>query len=150
MGMMDTSDLVPVVSSVANLATNCTDNTSAPLSVSEAQQLMESFEQRSPVFAMQGLAALTCSAWKIASDPAPVIAFIPGVPLLVIGGEHDSLTPLEWAQEISATIPGSSLLVSGHYGHGATLFGSNCVYQYLRNYLNNLRLVPEDARCAAP
>ncbi|MET0411514.1 MAG: hypothetical protein ABW217_09460 [Polyangiaceae bacterium] len=48
MGMMDTPAQEPGVNGVngvANLATSCADNTAAPLSVSEAQQLMATFER---------------------------------------------------------------------------------------------------------
>jgi len=150
MGMMDASELVPSVNNVANLATNCTDNTAAALDVSEAEQLMDTYEQRSPDFATQGLTALTCSAWNITTDPAPAIAFTPRVPLLVIGGTRDNLTPLEWARDLTGAMPGASLLVSEHYGHGATLWGGLCIFRHLRSYFENLTLPPADARCPAP
>jgi pimeloyl-ACP methyl ester carboxylesterase len=150
MGTMDASDLVPAVNAVANLSTNCTDNRAAPLGVSEAQELMDSFAQRSTDFATQGLAALTCSGWNVTSDPAPETAFTPRVPPLVIGGVADSLTPLQWARDNAAAIPGASLLVSEHYGHGAIVFGGPCLGPHLRRYFENLTPVPADTICPAP
>jgi pimeloyl-ACP methyl ester carboxylesterase len=146
----DSGDRADAVSAAANLATSCSDNTAAPLSVSEAEALMDSFEQRSPDFATQGVGALNCSGWKVESDPAPEIAFTPRVPLLVIGGTQDSLTPLQWAQDIAAAMPGSSLLVSEHYGHGAIGYGGPCILPYLHEYMENLTPVPVGTRCAGP
>lgn len=146
----DSGDRADAVSAAANLATSCSDNTAAPLSVSEAEALIDSFEQRSPDFATQVVGALNCSAWKVESDPAPAIAFTPRVPLLVIGGTQDSLTPLQWAEDIAAAMPGSSLLVSEHYGHGAIAYGGPCIVPYLREYMENLTPVPADTRCAGP
>jgi pimeloyl-ACP methyl ester carboxylesterase len=145
-----TSELVPQVNIVTNLATNCADNSAAPLGVAEAEQLMATFAERSPQFASQGLAAINCSGWQLEPDPTPEIAFVPRVPPLVIGGTQDSLTPLPWARDIAAAISGSSLLVSEHYGHAATAWGGQCVFGFVRRYFEALEPAAADARCPAP
>lgn len=149
MPVMASVNLTSSFNAIANFSTNCADNIVLPPTLSEAESLLESFQQRSPQFAEQGIAAVTCSGWQVQPDPVPVLdAF--RVPPLVLGGLEDSLTPLSWAQATAQTIPGASLLLSEHYGHGATLYGSRCVYDYVRTYLDTLEPVPAGARCAAP
>jgi pimeloyl-ACP methyl ester carboxylesterase len=135
---------------VANMTTHCADNAVAALTEAEGAALMASFEQRSELFANRGLAALTCSGWDNLPDPVARLEFTPRIPLLVIGGVEDTLTPLPWAEESALTIAGSSLLVSEHYGHGAILFGGACTFQYLKAYFEDLDPVPAGTRCAGP
>jgi pimeloyl-ACP methyl ester carboxylesterase len=156
--VMTTGDM-PVMASVnalanlngfANLSTNCADSAVAPPTTAEAEAILSSFQERAPQFADSAIAAFACSGWEVQSDPAPPLAFTPRVPPFVIGGTADSLTPLQWARDTSAALVGSSLLLSEHYGHGALLYGSECVFDFIKAYLDDLTLAPEGARCAAP
>jgi pimeloyl-ACP methyl ester carboxylesterase len=141
---------VPIsINTLANFNTNCADSVPPPPTVSEAEALMDTFAMRSPEFASQGIGAVTCSGWQVQPDPAPALDFTPRVPPLVIGGVEDSLTPIEWAQETAMTIPGAALLLSEHYGHGALLYGSQCVRSYIFKYLSDGTLPEAGARCAA-
>jgi pimeloyl-ACP methyl ester carboxylesterase len=135
---------------IANLSTNCADSTVPPPSVSEAEALVASFRERAPQFVNQAIPGFVCGGWEVQPDPAPALAFTPRVPPLVIGGAADNLTPLQWARDTVADLPGASLLLSEHYGHGALLYGSQCVIDFLKQYLDDLTPVPEGARCAAP
>jgi len=137
------------INTLANFNTNCADSVPPPLTVSEAQALMDSFQMRSPEFASQGIGAVTCSGWQVQHDPSPALAFTPRVPPLVVGGLEDNLTAIEWAQETAMTIPGAALLLSEHYGHGALLYGSQCVRDYIHEYLNDGTLPESGERCAA-
>jgi pimeloyl-ACP methyl ester carboxylesterase len=158
-GQVMTAGDMPVMASVnalagingfANLSTNCADSTVPPPDTSEAEALLSSFRERAPQFADSAIAGFTCGGWEVQPDPAPALAFTPRVPPLVIGGTADSLTPLRWARDTVASLPGSGLLLSEHYGHGAVLYGSKCVFDFIKAYLDDLTLVPEGARCAAP
>lgn len=152
MAMQDmpaTADVPLSINTLANFNTNCADSVPEPLTVSEAQALMASFSMRSPEFASQGIGAVTCSGWQVQHDPTPALDFTPRIPPLVIGGLEDSLTPIEWAQETAMTIPGSALVLSEHYGHGALLYGSQCVLSYIHDYLYDATLPETGARCAA-
>jgi len=144
------ADVPLSINTLANFNTNCADSVPQPLTISEAEALMESFELRSPEFASQGIGAVTCSGWQVRHDPTPALEFTPRVPLLVLGGVEDNLTPIEWAQETAMTIPGSGLVLSEHYGHGALLYGSQCVLGYIHDYLNDGSMPEAGARCAAP
>jgi pimeloyl-ACP methyl ester carboxylesterase len=149
MPMMAPVDVLSGINALANFSTNCADSAVAPLTASEAEALLESFRQRSPLFADQGIAAVTCSGWQVMPDPVPALTAL-RVPPLVIGGLQDSLTPFVWPEQTVAAIPGSRLLRSEHYGHGATLSGSSCVFNYIKQYLDTLEPVAAGARCAAP
>ncbi|MEY2935664.1 MAG: hypothetical protein RL033_6413 [Pseudomonadota bacterium] len=133
-----------------NLSTTCADNAVPSPTLEEAEALVASFRERAPEFLSQVIPALVCSGWEVEPDPVPALDFTPRVPLLVIAGTADSLTPLQWAEETKALLPSSSLLLSEHYGHGATVNGSACVFDHVRAYLNDLTPVPEGTTCAAP
>jgi pimeloyl-ACP methyl ester carboxylesterase len=153
--LMATEDMpvmaqVPIsINTLANFNTNCADSVAQPLTESEAEALMDSFAMRSSEFASQGIGAITCSGWQVQRDPAPALDFTPRMPPLVIGGVEDSLTPIEWAQETAMTIPGAVLLLSEHYGHGALVYGSQCVRSAIFKYLSDGTLPEAGARCAA-
>jgi pimeloyl-ACP methyl ester carboxylesterase len=134
----------------ANFSTNCADSTVPAPTGEAAEALVASFRERAPEFPSQVLPALTCSGWQVRPDPVPPLGFTPRVPPLVIGGAADSLTPLQWAYDTVAVIPGASLLLSEHYGHGALLYGGACVFDHVRRYLEELTPVPEGATCATP
>jgi pimeloyl-ACP methyl ester carboxylesterase len=149
-GMPSAEELVPDVGVAANITINCSDNTRARLSATEADAIMARFESLSPSFAILGLAALSCSTWPVANDPVPAEPFTPRVPPLVIGGTQDILTPYAWAEELSLELGGANLLQSQHYGHGAIAFGSLCVVERLQDYVENPRPLPAGLSCPAP
>jgi pimeloyl-ACP methyl ester carboxylesterase len=133
----------------ANLSTTCADNAVPSPTLEEAEALVASFRERAPEFLSQVIPALVCSGWEVEPDPVPALDLTPRVPLLMIAGTADSLTPLHWAEETKALLPSTSLLLSEHYGHGAIINGSACVFDHMRAYLNDLTPVPEGTTCAA-
>ncbi len=149
-GMAAAAEVVPTLNTGANLTTNCADDASAPLTPAAADELFSSYIRRSPQFALGGLSALTCSGWQVPRDPLPRLEFEPRVPPLVIGGTRDILTPYELAQDTVSVMEGAALLTSEHYGHSALSFGSLCVFQHLRRYLDTLVLPRAGARCEPP
>jgi pimeloyl-ACP methyl ester carboxylesterase len=150
-GMPAAAEVVPAINEAANWAVNCADDTSLPLSVAAGDELMEQYLERSPIFGLQGLGALTCSAWQVRPDPAPSLDFEPRVPPLVIGGTRDILTPYDLAQEVTQLMQGARLLTSEHYGHSALGLGlRSCIFGRVRRYLEALELPPEGTVCAAP
>jgi pimeloyl-ACP methyl ester carboxylesterase len=150
MPVMAPVNVLAGINAFANLSTNCADNAVPPPVGAEAEALVASFRERAPEFPNQVLPALTCSGWAVRPDPVPALDFTPRVPPLVIGGSADSLTPLQWAVDTAAQLPGASLLLSEHYGHSALIYGTECVFDFVREYLENLTPVPEGATCPAP
>jgi pimeloyl-ACP methyl ester carboxylesterase len=53
-----------------------------------------------------------CAGWPAAKVPASFLEPVrSNVPVLILAGENDPTTPLEWARKVSETLPGSRLLV---------------------------------------
>jgi pimeloyl-ACP methyl ester carboxylesterase len=148
-GMPPAEELVPDINGAANFTIHCSDNTRAPPSAIEAEAIMARFESLSAAFASLGLLALRCGAWPVANDAIPTGPFTPRVPPLVIGGTQDILTPYAWAEEQSLALGGASLLQSQHYGHGAISWGSRCVAERIRDYLEDPRPLPAGLSCPA-
>jgi pimeloyl-ACP methyl ester carboxylesterase len=148
--MEATAAVIPAINIAANFSTNCADDTSPVLTVAAADELVESYLDRSRAFGLDALSAVSCSGWQVPRQPLPSIEFQPRVPPLVIGGTRDILTPYDLAEETVRLIKGSALLTSEHYGHSALGLGSLCVFGHVRRYLETLELPPAGARCEAP
>jgi pimeloyl-ACP methyl ester carboxylesterase len=62
--------------------------------------------------------ALQCLYWPPEDVAAPrVPADLPNVPTLILAGDHDLSTPLEWARQEAAHAPGAQLVVVRGDGH---------------------------------
>lgn len=133
-----------------NLTVNCADSSVAPPSEADAVALMADYRERSELFATLALPGIVCTSWPAPRDPVPDVSFRLATPPLIVGGVADLLTPLPMAEALHAAIPGSVLLVSEHYGHGALGFGGECVGAALGRYLGGLILPPEGTVCPAP
>jgi pimeloyl-ACP methyl ester carboxylesterase len=59
-----------------------------------------------------------CQGWPAAKVPASFLEPVrSNVPVLILAGENDPTTPLEWARKVSETLPASRLLVVPGGGH---------------------------------
>lgn len=59
-----------------------------------------------------------CESWPAAKVPASFLEPVRSrVPVLILSGENDPTTPVEWARKVSETLPGSRLLVVPGGGH---------------------------------
>jgi pimeloyl-ACP methyl ester carboxylesterase len=72
---------------------------------------------------MVGNGALqTCRQWPpMATASAPRPRELPPVPVLLLAGDHDLSTPLEWARREAAVAPQGKLVVIHGAGHGPSL-----------------------------
>jgi pimeloyl-ACP methyl ester carboxylesterase len=61
--------------------------------------------------------AIRCSNWPATPAPEPPPATTPDVPVLVLSGREDLVTPVEQAREVAATYPRATLLEIPHVGH---------------------------------
>lgn len=138
------------VTQATNLTVNCADSSVAPLSESEAEARMADYAERSALFAPLALPGIVCTGWPAPRDPVPDISVRLATPPLIVGGVADTLTPLPMAEAMHAALPGSVLLVSEHYGHGALSFAGECVGVALGRYLGGLILPPGGTVCPAP
>jgi pimeloyl-ACP methyl ester carboxylesterase len=142
--------LLPEVTVATNLTVNCSDSITEPPSAIEAEAWMADYTERSELFGLQALPSIVCAGWPAPRDPVPPVAFRLQTPPLIIAGTADTLTPLHLAEELHDAIPGSALLVSEHYGHGAISFGSACTGMAIGRYLGGLVLPPEGTVCPPP
>jgi pimeloyl-ACP methyl ester carboxylesterase len=69
------------------------------------------------VSALLGGLVPLCLTWPDAAAAPPPAGTPPAVPTLLLEGADDVRTPVEDAQAVAATIPGSRLLVVPHTGH---------------------------------
>lgn len=67
-------------------------------------------------------------------DSRPDLAAI-GCPTLVVCGRQDTLTPLEWSEEIAAGIPGATLVAVEDCGHLSTMERPEATTALLRYWL---------------
>ncbi|MES1245822.1 MAG: alpha/beta hydrolase [Acidobacteriota bacterium] len=70
-----------------------------------------------------------CAGWPAAKVPASFLEPVrSSAPVLILAGENDPTTPVEWARRVSETLPGSRLLVvpgGNHVFHN--LEGIGCI-----------------------
>jgi pimeloyl-ACP methyl ester carboxylesterase len=111
--------------------------------ISDAKQSAPRFGEAS---VSQG--PVQCVGFPIAAvEPPPLPLQLTNVPpVLVVGATLDAMTPLQWAQHISAQISGSRLLTRSGYGH-VSYDKSRCVQQKVDNYLINLALPAAGTTC---
>ncbi len=87
-----------------------------------------------------------CPAWPHGARPADFAAPLAGpVPVLVLAGEHDPVTPPRYAREIVRTLPHARLLELKGQGHGLLPVG--CIPRLLDEFLGTLDAGHLDARC---
>lgn len=60
----------------------------------------------------------------------------PKVPALILAGDLDPITPVEWAEDLSQGWPEAQLKIFENTGH-AVINNDDCAFQLLREYLEN-------------
>ncbi len=130
-----------------NQLVHCTDQGVAVPSADDIDVRLTESAQRSPHFAVTTLALATCAGWRVAQNPVERLTAPDAPPLLLIGGEHDILTPFVMAEEMQRSLAHSVLVKSAHYGHGAVLVGLPCIDAMLENFFEALELPEAGASC---
>lgn len=136
-------------SSAAQTMVNCADTTERP-DVERAAAAARRIGGAAPTFGpVLGWGVLGCLGWPLADDPPPPVTGQGAPPLLVIGTVGDPATPYEWAGELAGALESARLLTYEGDGHTAFLTGGACVSDAVVDYLVELVLPPEGARCPA-
>jgi pimeloyl-ACP methyl ester carboxylesterase len=87
-----------------------------------------------------------CAVWPHASHPADFNEPLrTSLPVLVLAGEHDPVTPPRYAQEIVRTLPHARLLQVKGQGHGLLTVG--CMPRLLDEFLRQPGATQLDAHC---
>ena len=120
---------------VAGRSVTCTDLTVPAPTIAQVQELYAELLAENPLFAGQPAGqALSCTGWPVTRDPVPMPSAPTTLPVLVIGGAQDLLTPLANAEEMTAALGNATLLVSNHYGHAALSNLNDCLAVAIGNY----------------
>lgn len=89
-----------------------------------------------------------CSTWPVAAaGPAAYEPVTSDLPVLLVSGELDPLTPPSWAERAAESLPASSGIVVARGGHGASLFNA-CMSGVVASFVSTPEREP-DASCAA-
>jgi pimeloyl-ACP methyl ester carboxylesterase len=75
-----------------------------------------------------------CNVWKV--EPNPLTAVHSDVPVLVMAGTYDPITPPEWAELAAATLPRATYQLVQGSGHGVWLAG-DCPQQKVTQFLQD-------------
>ena len=87
-----------------------------------------------------------CAVWPHGARPADFGAPLAGaLPVLVLAGEHDPVTPARYGRQIARTLPGARVLELKGQGHG--LLSVGCMPQLLEEFLRTLDAQHLDTRC---
>jgi pimeloyl-ACP methyl ester carboxylesterase len=126
---------------------NCLDWQDRPT----PRQVAAIVESVKPIAPRLGAFGVTYPLMNQTACPVPAKPVPPATsnlipPVLVVGNDHDSETPLINGQQLSATLPGSRLLVWQGLGHTA-FTSSPCVARRAGNYLVTRRLPPPGTFC---
>jgi pimeloyl-ACP methyl ester carboxylesterase len=131
-----------------NQAVHCTDQSVPVPSNAEIDARLATFSERSAKFAVTALPLATCAGWHMpVPNPVERLTTTGAPPLLLIGGEHDILTPIAMAEELHASLAESVLVRSGHYGHGAFTVGLPCIDDILTSFFERLELPADGTHC---
>jgi pimeloyl-ACP methyl ester carboxylesterase len=87
-----------------------------------------------------------CPSWPHATRPADFAApLAAAVPVLVLAGEHDPVTPPRYAEAIAHTLPNGRVLKVAGQGHGLLTVG--CMPRLLGEFIRTLDARHLDTRC---
>jgi pimeloyl-ACP methyl ester carboxylesterase len=87
-----------------------------------------------------------CPSWPHATRPANFAAPLAGaVPVLLLAGEHDPVTPPRYAAAIARTLPNGRVLNVAGQGHGLLTIG--CMPRLLGEFIRTLDARHLDAHC---
>lgn len=87
-----------------------------------------------------------CSVWPKGAIPADFHAPLRGnVPVLVLEGEYDPVTPPEYGKQVIAPLPNARLLVLRGQGHA--VIGAGCMPKLFTQFIDTADAKALDAKC---
>lgn len=131
----------------ANTTIGCNDSAPGP---NDAKILAtaKSWAKRFPIFGAWSAPSLfSCQQWQ----PDRTVPPLPSAPtphkVLVIGNLHDPATPYQGAKDLTKTMGNAELLTWDGEGHTSFLQGSDCIDNYVDDYLVDGTLPPAKTTC---
>jgi pimeloyl-ACP methyl ester carboxylesterase len=133
----------------ANTTINCNDQRSQP-SDATIRKTAEEWVAKFPVFGRFLTSGLVgCADWQPNRTPVPDPKAATPSKVLVVGNLHDPATPYHGAKDLTNDLGNAELLSWDGQGHTSYLQGSNCVDNYVNNYLVSVKLPPDNTTCPA-
>ena len=85
-----------------------------------------------------------CKIWSVKKEPAKENKAVESeIPVLLISGEYDEVTPIKWAESMMNNLVNSYHLIFKGWKHGPTTNWSNpCAMQAANDFFNNPNLKP--------
>lgn len=143
-------DGTPSALGEGNYAVNCLDRVRVDDAALDAQAAR--LPELAPRFGtLSGYGLLGCGPWPV-DNPDRYTGPYTGAgapPVLVVGGELDSQTPLPWAEAMTESLPGAVLLTRtgvGHTSYGGRANGA-CIDDAVDAYLTTGELPAEGTVC---
>ena len=93
--------------------------------------------------------ARTCALWGVEPiEPRPTVPVRSQVPVLLVAGTLDSLTPPAWAHEVAATLENARVIEVEGFAHSPT-FASECTAGIALEFLDDPSRTPDTSCLAA-
>lgn len=151
-GLLQLADEYHELDTDAQLAVNCVDHeriTDRTVAADISRRLLAAAP-----FADAGIPAAgvldACALWPVPPTTTPHLPDVEGLsPTLVVSTTGDPATPYAAGVALAQALGGSLLTVEGTQ-HGVVGDGYSCVDDIASDYLVDLTLPPDGARCAAP
>ena len=87
-----------------------------------------------------------CSAWPRGTRPADFHQpFVSALPVLILAGQYDPVTPPSYAAELQTTLSDARVLLAPGQGHA--VIGSGCLPRLVSEFVDNLNPGTLDDRC---
>ena len=87
-----------------------------------------------------------CSVWPRGDRPAQFHRpFVSALPVLILAGQYDPVTPPSYANEVLRTLTNARLLLAPGQGHA--VIGAGCMPRLVRQFIDGLKPRALDDRC---
>ncbi|GAA6527479.1 alpha/beta hydrolase [Intrasporangium sp. DVR] len=90
-----------------------------------------------------------CAGWKGELRSNLLLGAEPATPVLVVGNEHDPVTPIADSEYVADMLVGSRFVTVDAAAHGAYAMGNACVDRVVEDYLARARAPRDGLECPA-
>src|SRR6185437_13322935 len=135
---------VPLLGQKTLLTTDLGDHITSALELSPRPEDAHTLLGNDPITSTQA----ACRVWPKGRRPADFHApFHSGLPVLVLDGELDPVTPPSYGAEIVAALPHARQLIAAGQGH--SVIGAGCMPRLVQRFVQTLATAQLDAHCLA-
>jgi len=134
----------------AHAAINCIETSGRP-TADAAEQHVRDLGPLDRFAAVDLMLTLPCAFWPVPTitNPPHGIHVKSETPILVLGNEHDPVTPIEGSRALAKALGSGHLLTWAGSGHTVLTRGIDCIDNAVVAYLVDLTVPPADTVCPA-